>query len=78
MQVSLSNAPFSTLMLTTDAEHLLGLWFVASLSRNLHVPSDIVESEQLWLDHIPMCLPIPADGSSSKFWPHIIAPSNSC
>lgn len=64
-------------MLTTEAGHLLGLWFIATLSRNLVVPSDITESQQLQLDHFPMCLPIPVDVSCSQFWPHIITQSNS-
>lgn len=41
------------------------------------MPSDIIQSKQLQLDHIPMCLLIVVDGSSSKFWPHIFVQSNS-
>lgn len=55
-----------------DADLLLGLWFITALSRKL-VPSYIIQSQQLQLDHIPKCLLNLVDGSCSKFWPHIIA-----
>ncbi|EPY77426.1 restin-like 2 isoform 4-like protein [Camelus ferus] len=46
--------------------------------RHRVMPSDIPESQQLQLDHFPMCVPTPVNHSSSKFWPHFISQSNSC
>lgn len=63
-------------MLTTDSGQLLGLRIIAILSKNLVVPSDIIEPQQLWLDHFPMCSFPPLD-SCSKFWLHISAQPDS-